>query len=111
MFDGGVKIEKKEFFRYYNEDMMTEQDFKKVVETGDVILFETDNVGAILQRKITGSRFDHVGVVVKFSKYDIRIFDANCDTGVSLLNWDQFIYENDLYMKVAYRRLVYDDKS
>jgi hypothetical protein len=40
-----------------------------------------------------------VGLVVKFNEYDVRIFDSNLDTGVTLLNWDIFIDENDLYSK------------
>ncbi|KRX03224.1 hypothetical protein PPERSA_09236 [Pseudocohnilembus persalinus] len=96
---------------YYNEDILTEIEFKRFCETGDVLLFETDNIGAVLQRKVTRSKYDHVGIVVRFSENDVRVFDANCDTGVTLMQWEQFIDENDLYTKVAIRRLIYSKKS
>ena len=44
-------------------------------------------------------KLDHVGMVVRFSRNDVRVFDSNCDTGVTLDHWDNFIEENDLYMK------------
>ena len=38
-------------------------------------------------------------MIIKFSDFDIRVFDANRDTGVTLMPWEPFIYENDLYSK------------
>ena len=63
------------------------------------MLFETDNIAALIQRAITRSSYDHIGIVVKFNECDLRIFDCNPDTGVSLDDWDNFIWENDLYSK------------
>jgi hypothetical protein len=34
---------------------MSEMEFKRYAETGDIILFETDNVGAAIQRTVTRS--------------------------------------------------------
>jgi len=31
--------------------------------------------------------------------------------GVSMMMWDDFIYINDLYTKVVYRKLIYDKKE
>jgi palmitoyltransferase len=45
---------------------MSEYEFKRIAESGDLVLFETDNIGALVQRKITNSNYDHVGLVVKF---------------------------------------------
>ena len=28
-----------------------------------------------------------------------------------MMNWDDFIYHNDLYTKVVYRKLIYDQKE
>ena len=53
---------------------------------------------------------DHVGIVVRFSLNDVRIYDSNIDTGVTLLPWDIFIEENDLYCRAAVRKLHYHDK-
>lgn len=32
-----------------------------------------------MQRKFTGSKFDHVGLVIRFDDNDVRIFDASFD--------------------------------
>ncbi|KRX02643.1 hypothetical protein PPERSA_11983 [Pseudocohnilembus persalinus] len=96
--------------KYYENDSLTESQFKEEAETGDIILFETDNFGSRMQRKFTNSKFDHVGLVIKFSDVDVRIFDASVDQGVGLMDWDEFIDWNDLYSKVILRKLVYHKK-
>lgn len=47
-----------------------------MAETGDIVLFETNNFGAKMQRKFTNSKYDHVGMCIKFDADDLRIFDA-----------------------------------
>ena len=46
---------------------MTELEFQRVSETGDIMLFETDNIGANLQRKITFSKYGK-----KFNKNELK---------------------------------------
>ncbi len=36
---------------------MSEEDFIKEADTGDILLFVTNNIGAKLQRKFTGSKY------------------------------------------------------
>ena len=36
---------------------------------------------------------------------DVFVFDSNADTGVTLLKWEDFIYQNDLYEKIVWRKL------
>lgn len=43
-----------------------EEDFLNIAETGDILLFSTDNFAAKMQRGLTRSKFDHVGLIVKF---------------------------------------------
>lgn len=53
---------------YECQDSITEKEYNKIAETGDVLLFYTRNTGAKLQRVITNSDFDHVAMVVKFGR-------------------------------------------
>lgn len=51
---------------YLQKDSLTEEEFVESAETGDILLFKTDNLAAKLQRGISGSDYDHVGMVVRF---------------------------------------------
>ena len=53
----GLSINPHHYFRYFLSDVITEREFLRQGETGDIILLETDHIGAALQRKITGSEF------------------------------------------------------
>jgi hypothetical protein len=46
-----------EFSRYKFADVITEREFLQQGETGDIILLETDHIGAAIQRKITNSMY------------------------------------------------------
>lgn len=59
---------------YNCQDSMTEKEFCRIAETGDILLFYTRNTGAKIQRAITNSDFDHVAMVVKFRKNETMIF-------------------------------------
>lgn len=52
-------------------------------------------------------------MVVRLGLNDLRIYDSNTDTGVSLVPWDIFIEENDLYcrylFKLIYIELLYEN--
>lgn len=63
-----------------------------------------------MQRKFTGSKFDHVGLVIKLDE-EIWIYDASFGVGVGLMRWREFIDWNDLYSHVIIRRLIYDKKE
>lgn len=65
--------------RYFGTDFMTEDDFLKTVETGDVLLFETDHYMAKVQRTLTNSPYDHVGFVIRADRL-IFVVDAKTDT-------------------------------
>ena len=61
--------------QYYDcKDSMTEAEFIDVAETGDLLLFHTQNLGAKIQRVLTSSDYDHVAMVVKFRKKEVMVF-------------------------------------
>lgn len=47
-----------------------------------------------------------MAIAVKVAKKYVFVFDSNADTGVTFMEWNQFIEVNDLYERVAIRRLV-----
>ena len=62
--------------QYLFDDTITEEEFLNVGQTGDIVLFKTNNFGAKMQRRFTNSKFDHVGMIIRFEKEEMRIFDA-----------------------------------
>jgi len=47
-------------------DNISEEQFIKEADTGDVLLYKTRNAGGGIIRKFTSSEFDHVAMVLKF---------------------------------------------
>jgi hypothetical protein len=84
--------------------------FLCVANTADILLFQAKNVGAKIQRKIAGSRFDHVAMVLCHGSGRISIFEATNQDGVALVDWDQFFEQNwlDLYSLVVYRKVEFE---
>jgi len=62
------------------------------------LYLRTKNFPAKFQRTLTGSKYDHVALVMKFED-EAWIFDAQSEKGVSLLKWSEFIDVNDLFTK------------
>lgn len=61
-----------------------------------------------MSRMLTGSRFDHVGVMLKYHKSGhIQIFESLRQNGVNKWNWTNFINKKQyqLYDKIVYRKL------
>ena len=89
---------------YENADTITEDDFERVAETGDILLFLTDHTSGKLQRFLTSSDYDHVAMVVRLNG-DLMVFEANQNDGVALYRWRKFVRYFNLYKKIAYRKL------
>ncbi len=61
---------------------MTEKAFRRRVEDGDLLLFRGNAMMNKMQRLVTGSRFDHVGMLVRDAVGNIKLIEA---TGVDVL--------------------------
>jgi hypothetical protein len=44
------------------------QEFESLIDTGDMIFFKSRTLGGKVQRFMTNSEFDHVGLALKFRK-------------------------------------------
>lgn len=56
-----------------------------------MLLFRDNHTFAKVQRFLTNSECDHIGMVFKDEKYGLCIFESNSGTGVSLAMWNQLI--------------------
>lgn len=79
-------------------------------DTGDLLLFNCNNVGAFLTRTVTVSQYDHVAMVLKFesSPNDIYLVDATSTNGVALTKWSTIrknLGKNKFYRKIVFRHL------
>jgi hypothetical protein len=84
--------------------------FLCTANTADLMLFQAKNVGARIQRKIAGSQFDHVAMILCHASGKVSIFEATNQDGVALVDWDQFFELNwlDLYSQVVYRKVEFE---
>ena len=76
--------------KFYQFCSITEQDFLRCVDTGDVILMRSNNlVGPWITRTFTKSHYDHVGIILRFGDLmeDLYIMEAIGEEGVRLNPW------------------------
>lgn len=66
-------------------------EFAEHCETGDILLFQGSHFFAGVQRFLTSSQYDHVGMVIRDPIYGILIFESNSASGVCLTPWDMLI--------------------
>ena len=58
---------------YENTDTITEDEFERIAETGDILLFLTDHTSGKIQRILTSSDYDHVAMVIRV-RGDLMVF-------------------------------------
>ena len=65
---------------------------------------------ARMQRVVTGSQYDHVGLLLRYPSGKISIFESLNETGVGVVSWSKFMQLKwfKLYSKVAYRKLNFE---
>jgi hypothetical protein len=56
---------------------------------------------------VTGSKYDHVALILRFPDGRVAIFESLRETGVTIVEWDRFINKKwyELYSRIVYRRL------
>ena len=63
-----------------------------------------------MQRLVTRSRFDHVGLVIRSYTQELTVAEATFHRGVSMFTWRDFIELNQhiYYNQVVWRQLTYN---
>ncbi|CAD8167378.1 unnamed protein product [Paramecium pentaurelia] len=76
-------------------------------EDGDILLFQGKDINCHIQRTLTQSNFDHIGIFIRLNENQLYLFEALPLHGVGLCRWNKFIVckWNYLYHKVIYRKL------
>lgn len=82
----------KEFWR---TEQITEDQFIKMADTFDVLLFKCNSTGGKITRFYTGSEFDHAAMVLRFDSGDSKkkgqqevfFIEATANLGVKIKKW------------------------
>eukprot|EP00347_Sterkiella_histriomuscorum_P006332 403353158 len=77
-------------------------------DIGDILLFRGNNFGSKITRGFTQSKFDHVGMILKFDQEKDEVFflDATSTMGVQVTRWSRFrLFKNQVYKSLVYRHL------
>lgn len=95
---------KKDFWRY---PRISDERFRELVKTGDLLLFRSKSVAAKMQRAVTGSKYDHVAFLLKLEDEQVALLETTSQTGVQVLFWEDFMrYKwHLLYTRLVYRKL------
>ncbi|KAL4500404.1 hypothetical protein ABPG72_003355 [Tetrahymena utriculariae] len=105
-YKNNLRLEAKRFWR---DDRISQKEFIEQADTGDLILFRGKSIEARLQRAFTGSDFDHVALVLKYSTSDLFVMEAlGGKIGkVILFRWNLFQKNRwyEFYDKIVYRKL------
>lgn len=95
--------------KHWKHNRINQLQFKDIVDTGDILLFQSKAVASKMQRMITRSKYDHIALILRYSNGKLVIFESLRDTGVSVCDWDRFMRMKwfNLYNKVEFRKLYY----
>lgn len=64
----------------------------QVAETGDIVLFTGKTLADKMLRGVTGSKYDHVGVLIKYPlSGQVVIFESLSGKGVCKWDWRNFM--------------------
>ena len=77
-----VSFRSKNFWKY---SRILEHDFRRLADTGDILLFKNRQFASQVQRLVTKSNYNHVAVVLRCSKGQIRFLEATSTFVSSLL--------------------------
>ena len=97
---------------FYKNIYMAVGEFESIAKTGDLLLFRTDGKCPKCQRFYTGDQYDHVGIVIRKER-KLFILESTSFGKCNILLWNDFIrYSfNLVYIKLAYRKLNYENKD
>lgn len=77
--------------KLWKYERISEDFFTNNTTTGDLLLFRSKGLSAKIQRGITGSKYDHVAIVLCYSSGKVCLLEATQTCGVDILNWEYFV--------------------
>lgn len=96
--------------KFWKYERVSEYYFQTNACTGDILLFRSKDISSKIQRSITGSKYDHIALILCYASGKIVLLEATQSMGVCLTDWDEFLQNNwqDLYEGIAYRNLIFE---
>jgi len=98
---------------WWKLNLIHEPHFQEISQTGDILLFTTNNKIAQAQRLVTRGEYDHAAIMIRFTNNRLCFLEAMGNTGVTLVDWKEFV-ENQwhkLYSRMVTRRIDFDRVS
>lgn len=92
---------------------MSESQFKTMADTGDLLLFRSNQAVSKITRGFTSSHFDHVAMLLKFETDpdEVYLVEATGNQGVALNRWAYLrdhVGKGKFYDKVVFRHINFD---
>ena len=96
-------------------DSMSEDEFKRTANSGDILLFRGTRMATAITRGITASEFDHVAVVIRLNNNeDVHFLEATGGPGVSINSWSnlkQYVGQGQFYERIVFRHVNFKRKN
>merc|ERR1719193_1330553 len=86
-----------------NDRRITALQFKEKARSGDIVLFQTNNMSGKVIRKFTSGEYDHIAIAFNFPSGKCGILESLQNTGVAAFLWDDLM-KSKAYLE--YKRVV-----
>mmetsp|Transcript_12777 Transcript_12777/g.23788 ORF Transcript_12777/g.23788 Transcript_12777/m.23788 type:complete len:353 (+) Transcript_12777:419-1477(+) len=92
---------------WWRIDRISELQFLHSADTGDILLFRSQDASSKLQRALTFSKYDHVAMIIRYATGELALLESTSLDGVAIVRWQDFIdYRwHLLYQMIVYRHL------
>ena len=97
--------------KFWKFDRISQHEFERVAETGDILLFRGKSALSKMQRAVTRGKYDHVALLIRStSNNNLFLFEVTGVEGVALLLWADFMLYSWhlLYSRLTFKKIHYD---
>ena len=101
--------------KLHSSDVISEVDFLKKAQTGDILLFKGSDTGSKFVRTLTWSSYDHIGILFTCKNYfnQTKLKMLHCNTeGVNIRIWRGDLRKScgpgAFYEKVVFRKVNFE---
>lgn len=95
---------------WWSEWHISSEQFERVAETGDILLFRSRGAAPAVIRAVTAGHYDHVGLLLRFGPNNLLVLESTGREGVGVVTWKEFMEQewHLLYPEMALRRLRFE---
>ena len=77
--------------KFWKYERISNADFIETVDTGDILLFRSRDMGSKISRGVLGSSYDHIALIIKYVSGSVALLEATTADGVNIIMWDEFV--------------------